>query len=230
MKRAFVLLSGGLDSATCLAEAVNKLGNKLVTTVSFLYGQKHTKELECARNLSEYYDVEHHELNLTDIFSKSNCSLLSHSSDKVPEGTYESQLKSSNSKIVSTYVPFRNGLMLSAVASFSMSLYPDDRIELYLGNHRDDSSLDAYPDCSEDFSEFISRAIFIGTSGHVKTYSPYVNLTKAEVVKRGLELNVPYELTWSCYEGGETPCGKCGTCIDRTNAFRLNNVEDPLLK
>ena len=130
---------------------------------------------------------------------------------------------------VSTYVPFRNGLMLSAAAALAMSLFPDDHTRIYLGAHADDAAGDAYPDCSPAFTQAMGQAVSLGTYGQVELYAPFVGMTKAQVVACGLELGVPYELTWSCYEGADVPCGECATCLDRAHAFAANGVADPAL-
>ena len=122
---------------------------------------------------------------------------------------------------------FRNGLFLSSAASIALS--KDCSVILY-GAHADDSAGFAYPDCSPVFNDAMNQAIFEGSGHQLKVEAPFVNMTKAEVVKMGLELNAPYELTWSCYEGKDEPCGKCGTCIDRAAAFAANGVSDPAIK
>ena len=134
-----------------------------------------------------------------------------------------------NKGVVQTYVPFRNGLMLSAAASVAMGIYPGEDVLLYIGAHADDAAGDAYPDCSEAFVDAMCKAIEIGSYGKASIAAPLVNMTKKDVVRNGLELSVPYHLTWSCYEGGDEPCGKCGTCIDRAKAFEANGVSDPAL-
>ena len=101
---------------------------------------------------------------------------------------------------------------------------------IYYGAHSDDAARNAYPDCSEEFNLAMGEAIYIGSGRRLKLEAPFVRKTKTDVVKKGLELKAPYELTWSCYAGGDKPCGKCGTCIDRARAFALNGVEDPALK
>lgn len=128
-----------------------------------------------------------------------------------------------------TYVPFRNGLMLSAVAALAMSLNPTSETSIYLGAHADDAAGNAYPDCSDAFMQAMGSAINIGTYGRVTLEAPFVNASKAQVVACGLELGVPYGLTWSCYEGADKPCGQCATCLDRIAAFRANGVEDPVV-
>ncbi len=226
--KAIVLLSGGVDSTTCLGIAVDRLGSDNVLAVSARYGQKHSREMKCSDNLAAYYKVRHEYLDLSDIFKYSNCSLLSHSTEEVPEGTYAEQQKSSGQDMVSTFVPFRNGVLLSCVAALAQSLFPDDTIGIYIGIHADDAAGNAYADCSLDFSEAMANAINIGTYNKIGLIAPLVNMNKAEVVKTGLELKVPYHLTTSCYNGRDKACGRCGTCIDRINAFRANNAIDPI--
>jgi 7-cyano-7-deazaguanine synthase len=131
--------------------------------------------------------------------------------------------------MVETYVPFRNGLMLSSVAALAVSLFPDEEVQIYLGAHADDAAGNAYADCSQEFTDTIGKAINIGTYGKVHLVAPLVNMNKAGVVALGMQLGVPYILTWSCYEGREKACGTCGTCIDRQNAFIANNLLDPIL-
>ncbi len=225
--KAMVLLSGGIDSATCLGMAIERYGTENVIALSIFYGQKHEKEIQASEKVAEYYRVEQLKLDLTKIFQYSDCSLLQHSDQEIPEETYAEQLKKTDGKPVSTYVPFRNGLFLSSAASLALSR---DCSVLYYGAHADDAAGNAYPDCSSAFDNAISDAIYIGSGNQLKVEAPFVNMTKAEVVKKGLGLKVPYELTWSCYEGKEKPCMVCGTCIDRAEAFRLNGIKDPFIE
>lgn len=228
MIKGLVLNSGGVDSTTCVAYAIDKLGKDNVSTVSIVYGQKHEKELKCAEQIAEYYGVEHYVLDLTNVFKFSNCPLLKGSTKKIVHKSYAEQIAENGEGMVETYVPFRNGLMLSAAASLACSIYENEEVEIYLGAHADDAAGEAYADCSKKFSDAMYRAISIGTYGKVKVTTPFVQFTKDEVVGLGLELKVPYELTWSCYEGGEVACGTCGTCIDRKQAFLKNGVSDPI--
>ncbi len=226
--RALVLSSGGVDSTTALGLAVKKYGAENVTSLSISYGQKHDKEIEAAKKVAAYYGVEQLFLDLSLIFQYSDCSLLKQSDKEIPEESYEEQIKKTGGeKPVSTYVPFRNGLFLSSAASIALS---KDCSVIYYGAHADDAAGFAYPDCSQAFDEAMNRAIYEGSGHQLKIEAPFVKINKAEVVKMGLEIGVPYELTWSCYEGGEKPCGKCGTCIDRAKAFAANGVEDPALQ
>lgn len=226
MKKALVLASGGVDSTTCLALAVKEYGKENVVALAVFYGQKHNKELEAARAVAAFYGVPYKELDLAAIFADSGCSLLSHSGEAIPTESYAEQLAAADGKPVSTYVPFRNGLFLASAASIALS---NDCTEIYYGAHSDDAAGSAYPDCSEVFNNAMSTAIFEGSGRCLQVHAPFVNLTKADVVKLGLELGAPYHLTWSCYEGLDKPCGKCGTCIDRAKAFAENGVQDPVL-
>ena len=232
MKKALVLSSGGVDSTTCISLAIKDVGETNVTTVSVFYGQKHSKELECAAKIAEYYGVSHRviDLSTTGIMDGSKCPLLAASGKEIPEQSYAEQIEKNGEGMVTTYVPFRNGLLLASVAALAMAIYPDDEVDIYLGAHADDAAGRAYADCSEEFTDAIGSAIAIGTYDKVHLKAPLVNMNKATVVKTGLELGTPYYLTWSCYKGGEKPCGKCGTCIDRAAAFAANGVEDPALK
>ena len=224
--KALVLFSGGLDSSTCLALAIEKYGKENVIALSISYGQKHSKEINAARAVAEYYGTELVSLDLAPIFEGSDCALLEGSDQAIPKGDYANQLVSSDGKPVSTYVPFRNGLFLSCAASVALSRGCG---VIYYGVHSDDAAGSAYPDCSSDFNDHMSKAISIGSAQQLKVVAPFVGRTKAEVVAQGLRLGVPYELTWSCYEGNDKPCGCCGTCIDRAKAFAANGVKDPAL-
>lgn len=224
--KALVLFSGGVDSTTCLGIAVDKYGAENVIALSVYYGQKHDKEIKAAETIAEYYGVTWKTLDLAAIFSDSDCSLLSGSDMDIPQESYAEQLAETGGKPVSTYVPFRNGLFIASAASIALS---NDCDVIYYGAHSDDAAGNAYPDCSESFNNAMNDAVYIGSGEQLRIIAPFVEMTKADIIKKGLELNVPYELTWSCYEGGDKPCGVCGTCRDRIRAFELNDIADPLL-
>ena len=224
--KALVLFSGGVDSTTCLAIAIDKYGSDEVLALSVSYGQKHDKEVEAAQKIAAYYGVRLMTLDLSTIFADSNCSLLQGSDREIPKESYAEQLESGDGSPVSTYVPFRNGLFLSTAASVALSHGCE---EIYYGAHSDDAAGSAYPDCSAEFNESINRAIYLGSGNQLHVIAPFIGMNKAQVVAEGLRLGVPYELTWSCYEGGDKPCGECGTCRDRAAAFKANGVKDPLL-
>ena len=225
-EKALVLCSGGIDSSTCLGLAVEKYGKENVVALSISYGQKHDREIWSARKVCEYYNVPLYTLDLAKIFTYSKCSLLKGSDKEIPKESYSEQLTKTDGMPVSTYVPFRNGLFLSSAASFALSM---DCCTIYYGAHADDAAGSAYPDCSTVFNDAMNKAIYEGSGKQLNVVAPFINSHKADVVKEGLRLGVPYKYTWSCYEGKDKPCGHCGTCIDRANAFKLNGVEDPAL-
>lgn len=228
---AVVLNSGGVDSTTVVGLAVERYGKENVVTVSAKYGQKHSKELECAENIAKHYGVRHTTIDLTSIMQFSNCPLLANSTEEIRHESYADQIEHDGEGMVRTYVPFRNGLLLSSVAAIAMSLVESGNYDIgyvFLGAHADDAAGEAYADCSSKFTDAMNKAIKIGTYDKVEVIAPFVDLTKKDIVNIGLSLGVPYELTWSCYEGGEKACGTCGTCIDRIAAFKANGVEDPI--
>lgn len=229
MGKAFVLSSGGLDSTTCLALAVEKYGADNVVTASLYYGQKHDKELQCAKKVAEYYKVRHIEEDISNVmkYAKDVCTLIKGGSD-IQHTSYEEQIKNNSLGRVDTYVPFRNGLFLSIAAAYADSIFPGEDVEIYYGAHADDAAGNAYADCTPEFAEAMDKAINLGTYGKIKVARPLINWNKARVVKEGLRLNTPYHLTWSCYEGNEKQCGVCGTCRDRKAAFLANGIEDPV--
>ena len=221
--KAIVLLSGGVDSSTCLALAKEKYGD--VVALALYYGQKHSKELAAAEAIAAHYKAPLLKLDLTPVFAFSNCSLLKQSAGEIPQQSYAEQLKTQHGEPVTTYVPFRNGVFLSVAASIALA---QGCSVIYYGAHADDAAGSAYPDCSDDFNNKMNEGIYLGSGRKVQLVAPFVKMTKKDIVALGLALGVPYELTWSCYCGGEKPCGKCGTCIDRKAAFAANGAADPL--
>ena len=122
-------------------------------------------------------------------------------------------------------MPFRNGLFLASAASVALSIGAD---EIWYGAHADDAAGSAYPDTSEAFNRAIAEAVFIGSGNALRIVAPFIDRSKADVVAAGTKLGVPFELTWSCYEGREKACGLCGTCRDRLRAFQENGITDPV--
>lgn len=227
MIKCVVLLSGGIDSTTCLAMARETYKKEEVLALTAYYGQKHAKELEAARKVAAYYGVQHHEVNLSQAFALSDCPLLQGSERKIAHTSYAQQLAEKGGEgTLDTYVPFRNGLFLSYAAAIAVSVGAH---VIYYGAHADDAAGRAYPDCTPAFEQAMNTAIFEG-SGHLcRLEAPLLHWNKAGVVKEGLRLHAPYELTWSCYEGGDRPCGQCGTCVDRAKAFAENGMADPAM-
>ncbi|MCM1578031.1 MAG: 7-cyano-7-deazaguanine synthase QueC [Ruminococcus sp.] len=221
-KKVLVLFSGGVDSTTLLASACKEYGNENVVALSVFYGQKHRKELEAAEKIAAFYKVENILIDLSAVFRYSDCSLLAGSEKEIPKESYASQLENTEGAPVSTYVPFRNGLFLSAAASAALS---KGCSLLMYGAHSDDAAGNAYPDCSEEFVAAMDRAVQLGSGGQLRISAPFAGKTKKDVVALGKSLGVPYEMTWSCYEGGDKPCGCCATCRDRREAFLANGIE-----
>lgn len=223
-----VLASGGIDSTTCIALAIDRYGKEHVTALCVYYGQKHDREIQAARDVAAYYEIELIELDLAKIFSyDTTSSLLVGSENEIPKESYADQLKKTDGKPVSTYVPFRNGLFLSSAASIALSKQCN---QIFYGAHHDDAAGDAYPDCSEAFNNAMNKAIYLGSGKQLRIEAPFINMNKADIVRLGKRLNAPYHLTWSCYEGSDKPCGVCGTCRDRTAAFEANGMKDPALE
>ena len=223
--KALVLCSGGLDSTVCLGLAVKKYGADQVLALSISYGQKHQKEIEAAERVASFYNVKRISLDLGEIFKDSNSALLTGSDEEIPHEDYAEQLKKTDGAPVDTYVPFRNGLFLSSAAAIALS--HGCKVILY-GAHADDAAGNAYPDTSKEFNTAMSSAIEIGSGNELKIEAPFITASKADVVRIGNDIGVPFELTWSCYEGGEKACGLCATCRDRIRAFEQNGLTDPI--
>lgn len=223
--KALVLFSGGLDSSVCLGLAVEKYGASEVLALSIFYGQKHKKELEASERIAAHYGVKRLTLDLGEIFRDSSCTLLEGSEEEIPHEEYAEQLRKTNGQPVNTYVPFRNGLFLSSAAAIALS---HGCSEIYYGAHADDAAGNAYPDTSVAFNKAISDAVRIGSGEELTIVAPFIDKTKADVVAIGTGIGVPFELTWSCYEGHDKACGVCGTCRDRIAAFKLNGLTDPI--
>lgn len=219
--KAMVLLSGGIDSTTALALA--KRDCQEVLTLSIYYGQKHDKEVQHAEMIAKHFAVPHLVLTLPDDLFKGYGSTLIDSDLEQPKATYKELMDGEG--VSATYVPFRNGNFLSVATSLSL-IYKCTHI--YWAPHATDAHHNAYPDCTPEFAGAMAGAIFIGSNQQVQLVTPFQFLTKQEVVKLGIEMNLPYELTWSCYVGGDAQCGVCPTCVERIEAFQDNVRIDPV--
>lgn len=217
MESVLVLLSGGMDSTVALADCVEKYGHDNVGAISFLYGQKHSKEMECALWQCHHYNVNHSIIDLAPFYENFKCCLLKHDGTPVVAGEYDTN------QVPATYVPFRNGILIScATAKAYDKKYDAICISVHATDcpeQEGDEPVTAYPDCSVSFIGAMTNAVMTGTKGKVQLLAPFVNITKAEVARRGIGLGVRFEHTWSCYRGGDEPCGECGTCIERRKAF-----------
>jgi 7-cyano-7-deazaguanine synthase len=213
--KAVLILSGGLDSTTLLYKMLSD--GYEVEALTFNYGQRHKKEIDCALKLAELQCVPHKIIDLSCIAGFLGNSALLGGKD-VPKCHYTEDAAKQ------TIVPNRNMIMLAVAAGYAEA---HEVPEVFYAAHRNDSTI--YPDCRKEFVEALRPAISLATAWHpVELKAPFIDLTKAEIVKLGLELKVPYEMTWSCYKGEEWPCRECPTCIEREEAFALNRAKDPL--
>lgn len=218
--KCVVLSSGGMDSTTCAYIARERYGCENVVLLNAFYGQRFPQEIECQKKISELSGLRRYEMDLTSVFQYAkNCALLG---GEVIKDSYENQYK--EGEYLTSDVPFRNGLLLSAAASFARGIFKDEEVVIMLGTHETDSS---YPDCSKEFLDKMNDAFLQGTYGKIHLERPLTSMTKTDVVKEGLRLGVPYKHTYSCYEGSDIHCGECAACIERKAAFHNNGVVDP---
>jgi 7-cyano-7-deazaguanine synthase len=222
-KRCVVLLSGGLDSATVLYFA-RKNGFSPVCLI-FDYGQKHRREIESAKNLARAAGCPY---KLVKISLPWQGSSLLDRKIKVP--AVSTAVPKSLNRIPSTYVPARNTIFLSFAVSFAEAIQAR---AIFIGANAVDYS--NYPDCRPEFYRAFEEVIARGTKAgvekkSVRVFTPLINLSKAGIIKLGLSLGVPYELTWSCYKGQSKPCGKCESCFYRAKGFRQASIVDPALR
>lgn len=226
--KAIVLLSGGLDSTTALYHVCRSISadvgrndsDPICLTVH--YGQRHEREIDSAKKIAAHLKLEHWILPLSLPWGGS---ALTDSGLGVPKGRDESKI---SKEIPVTYVPARNSIFLSLAVSLAEAKGAE---AIYFGANALDYS--GYPDCRpefiEAFEEMIRRGTKAGSEGkQIRIVAPLLRMTKAEIIELGKELGVPFEWTWSCYEGKETPCGECDSCILRAKGFREAGVEDPL--
>lgn len=220
--KAIVLLSGGLDSTVALYLAKSK--GYEVYALSFSYGQKHTKELECARNIAKKIGVVEHKVIDLALNSWGGCSLTDNNMD-IEQGDVERE------DIPNTYVPARNMVFLSVAASYAEAVKAQN---IFIGVSEVDYS--GYVDCRSEFIEAMENAINKGTelavesNKHITINTPFINMTKSEEIQLGIKLGVDFSDTWTCYKGDEKPCGECDSCLLRIKAFEDAGLVDPLMK
>jgi 7-cyano-7-deazaguanine synthase len=203
--KGLIVYSGGLDSTVLL----HFMRDEIIAAVNFYYGSKHNEmEREMARYNCTLLDVPLYELDIQNIFVHSKSTLLK-GRDAIPEGHYEDET------MKQTVVPFRNGIMLSIAAGIAESIGAS---HLLLANHAGDHAI--YPDCRPEFSNAINKAINFGTDGKVQVHTPFLYFSKRTIAKIGLSLNIDFNKTYSCYNGGINHCGVCGTCNERIEALR----------
>ena len=209
-----VLCSGGMDSVVALHWAVREHAVKAV--VSFNYGAKHNdRELPFAAEHAKALSLKHEVISL-DFVNRLFASDLLKSGGEIPEGHYEA------ANMKQTVVPFRNGIMLSIAGGMAESIGAEG---LVIAAHGGDHAI--YPDCREDFMRAMGEAIALGTYAGVRVLRPFIAMSKAQIATEGTRLGVDFSRTWSCYKGGEVHCGKCGTCVERREAFANAGLPDP---
>jgi 7-cyano-7-deazaguanine synthase len=218
MTKAVVILSGGLDSTVCLAEAVATGDGVIVLSID--YGQRHAVELQRARAIAAHYGVEHIEQRLD--LSAWGGSALTDASIDVP-------VAGSDAGIPITYVPGRNLIFLSLAIALAEARGCE---HVSIGVNALDYS--GYPDCRPEFiasfRQTAALALRTGVEGSpVDVITPLIDMTKAQIVRRGVDLGAPLELTWSCYRGNDTPCGDCDSCVLRAKGFSESGIADPAL-
>jgi 7-cyano-7-deazaguanine synthase len=211
-------LSGGLDSVT-LAHVLADEGHDLVC-LSFDYGQRHAKEIGFARACAERLGAEHHVMDLRSVGSLLSGSALTDASVEVPEGHY------TDASMAATVVPNRNAIMLSVAVGVAVARGASAvATAVHAGDHP------IYPDCRPAFIDAVEHEARVANEGFLdpgfRVLAPFLSLAKDEIVRRGAAVGVPFEQTWSCYVGADVHCGRCGTCVERREAFDLAGVTDP---
>ena len=209
------IYSGGLDSTVLLYQLIKE--KHKVECVNFNYGSKHNiKEMDCAVQICKNLDIPFETIPL-DFINEYFKSDLLRSGGEVPKGHYQDEV------MRKTVVPFRNGIMISIAAGIAASR---DFQAITIANHAGDHAI--YPDCAPPFITAMKNSVLLGTFENIILKSPFLLFTKAEIVKIGRALKVPFDKTWSCYKGQQFHCGFCGTCVERLEAFKLNKMKDPV--
>ena len=212
--KVVVLCSGGMDSVTALHWA--RARHDVRAALSFDYGAKHNhREIPLAAEQARAVGAPHQTIPL-DFIGKLFASDLLKSGGDIPEGHYADE------NMQRTVVPFRNGIMLAAPAGFAESAGAE---ALVIAAHGGDHAI--YPDCREDFMQAMGRAMQLGTYAGIQLLRPFIAMNKAQIAAEGARLGVDFGRTWSCYKGGTIHCGKCGTCVERREAFQLAGLPDP---
>lgn len=210
-----VLCSGGMDSVAALYDTRAR-GREVSLVLSFHYGSKHNdREIPFAAEHARALGLRHEVVRL-DFVDRLFASSLLHSGDAIPDGHYE------EATMKQTVVPFRNGIMLSIAAGVAESA---GSRALVIAAHAGDHAI--YPDCREPFMQAMGDAIRLGTYAGISLLRPFIAMNKGEICARGAALGVDFARTWSCYKGGAVHCGRCGTCVERREAFMLAGIADP---
>lgn len=212
--KAVVIYSGGMDSFTILNKALRS--GKEIYALTFDYGQKHCKEIEYAKAACSRLNIPHRIIDITAINQLLQSSSLT-SDIEIPEGHYE------DDNMKSTVVPNRNMILLSLAIGYAVDI---GAAEVFYGAHAGDHAI--YPDCRPEFVTAMNAVAQIANYQAVSIETPYLNANKDAILKDGLAMGLDYSNTWTCYNGRQHACGKCGSCVERLEAFAANNAKDPL--
>ncbi len=216
--KAVVIASGGVDSSTLLYKTVND--NYETYALTFIYGQKHKREIESAKKICEGIKVHHKIIDLSVLKDVLSGSALTDSGVEIPEVPETAEYYET---LRATIVPNRNSIFLSIAIGYAVSIKAN---YIFFGAHHSDRGV--YPDCRQEFVEAFEYAERLANdSTHLVISAPFVRMNKSEIVKLGAELGVPYKETWSCYKGGRIHCGVCSSCRERKRAFQEAGVVDP---
>jgi 7-cyano-7-deazaguanine synthase len=214
--KTVLLLSGGLDSSVALDWLRSK--NYEVKALSLHYGQRHNKELKAAQMIAQRAKVEHKVVDLSALRSVLGGSSQTDDQIDVPEGHYTAE------SMKLTVVPNRNMIFLSVAAAWAIA---ENCESVAYAAHGGDHTI--YPDCRPDFVQAIQKTFELCDWKQISLITPFLQLSKAEIVSHGAKLKTPFHLTWSCYKGGDLHCGQCGTCVERKEAFQLAKISDPTI-
>jgi len=213
--KTVAVFSGGLDSTTLVYHLLD--ANHEVKALTVDYGQRHSREIEAARRICEVVGIQQHVVDLSGLAACFGHNALTDDSIGVPHGEYQ------EATMQDTTVPNRNMILLSVAIGWAVAIKFDS---VAFGAHTGEYT--PYPDCRPEFASAMNDAARVCDWDPIEVLSPFVEWNKAGIVRRGTELDVPFELTWSCYEGGKLHCGKCSTCLDRKQAFSKCSLVDPV--
>lgn len=222
MKKAVCLISGGLDSCTTVHIAKNDGYD--IYALSFNYGQRHDKEINCAKEIAKSINAKDHIIFNLDLDKFGGSSLV----DKSKKIHENEKLENIGKTIPSTYVPARNTVFLSIALAFAEAIDADS---IFIGATATDYS--GYPDCRPEyinaFQSMANLATKKGVEGNsIKIKAPLIKMSKGEIIKKGLQLNAPLQKTWSCYKGGQKACGRCDSCLLRLKGFKEAKIDDKI--
>lgn len=243
-QKAIVLSSGGLDSLVVLKWAIEIFGKENTYSLDMFYNQNHSIEMTCSKNIAEHFGVKRLEIDISDIFKYSDSAMLKGHSDRIEKKSYAEQIYGEGGTgerhSVSTYCPNRNAVLIQAAGAVAISVGAS---YVCIGAHADDAAGAAYKDCTKSFFEAQDRALREGTDPEVRLLDPIIDFTKIQNVELGLALGLTEEefaMSFSCYDPvpvyeydnvvykprliGYRQCGSCGTCIDRIEALKSNNL------